>query len=243
MPRPAALFLAVTAVLLLWLRGGVAEEPRPVVLELLLAVDCSSSVSDAEFALQMGGIAQAFDDPTVQAAIEQAGAAGIAVALLQWSSLRSQVMAVDWTLITGAEGARAFAERVRRSPRYMGGGATAMSGALALATASIESNAFAGERKVIDVSGDGRANEGQSPAIPRALANRLGITINGLAILNEEPGLAGYYQSWVVGGPGSFLITADDYHDFIDAIRRKLIFEIRGAPIAERPATVQGARR
>ena len=50
--------------------------------------------------------------------------------------------------------------------------------------------------------------------------------INGLAILNEEPGLARYYIAGVVGGPGSFLLTADDFADFAVAMRRKLYFEI-----------------
>src|SRR3546814_13010333 len=75
-----------------------------------------------------------------------------------------------------------------------------------------------------DLSGDGRSNEGGSPAFARAAANRAGITINGLAILNEEPELAGYYIAGVVGGPGAFLLTADDFQDFAVAMRRKLYF-------------------
>src|SRR3546814_7921188 len=81
-----------------------------------------------------------------------------------------------------------------------------------------------------DLSGDGRSNEGGSPAFARAAANRAGVTINGLAILNEEPDLARYYMAGVVGGPGSFLVTADDFDDFARAMRRKLYFEIVGAP-------------
>src|SRR3546814_5657328 len=83
-----------------------------------------------------------------------------------------------------------------------------------------------------DLSGDGRSNEGGSPAFARAAANRAGITINGLAILNEEPELAGYYIAGVVGGPGAFLLTADDFQDFAVAMRRKLYFEIVGSPVA-----------
>jgi hypothetical protein len=61
---------------------------------------------------------------------------------------------------------------------------------------------------------------------------KLGITVNGLAILNEERDLARYYIAGVVGGPGSFLLTADDFSDFTRAIRRKIFFEITGPPIA-----------
>lgn len=112
-----------------------------------------------------------------------------------------------------------------------------MSTAMAEAIRALEQNAFHGERRVIDVSGDGRANEGESPAIARAYANRIGITINGLAILNEEPDLTRYYLAGVVGGPGSFLLTAVDFDDFAESMRRKLYFEIVGPPIAAAPNT------
>ena len=59
------------------------------------------------------------------------------------------------------------------------------------------------------VSGDGRANEGGPASVPRLKANRAGITVNGLAILKDEPDLAVYYVAGVVGGPGAFLLTAE----------------------------------
>ena len=64
-------------------------------------------------------------------------------------------------------------------------------------------------------------------------AARAGITINGLAILNESPTLDLYYADHVIGGPDAFIITAHDYEDFARAIRLKLLKEIRGAPLAE----------
>ena len=204
-------------------------------LELLLAVDGSSSVSDAEFDLQMEGLARAFEDPAVQAAIGELGAPGLAVGLMQWSSLEAQALAVDWTRVVGPGDARALAARIRGVGRVIQGGATSLSAAMATALAAIEHNSFAGERRVIDVSGDGRANEGESPALPRAAALAAGITVNGLAILNEDPALADYYLAWVVGGPDSFLMTAGDYRDFAEAIRLKLIREIQGPPIAAAP--------
>ena len=66
-----------------------------------------------------------------------------------------------------------------------------------------------------------------------------GITINGLAILNETPDLDSYYRERVVGGPGAFLMVADDYQDFIAAIRRKLVREIGGPAIALRASPNQ----
>ncbi len=215
--------------------SATAAERQSVSLELLLAVDSSSSVSDTEFALQMEGIARSFEDPQVIAAIEALGPQGLAVGLMQWSSLGAQSLALDWTQVGSVAEARALAGRIRRIGRLVGGGSTSMSAALSAAIAAIEHNGFAGTRRVIDVSGDGTANEGESPALPRAIAIASGITINGLAILNEEPDLAHYYRLWVVGGPESFLLTAVDYRDFAEAMRRKLLREIQAPPIARAP--------
>src|SRR3546814_4441183 len=89
------------------------------------------------------------------------------------------------------------------------------------------------EVRISDWSSDVCSSDlGGSPAFARAAANRAGITINGLAIQNEEPELAGYYIAGVVGGPGAFLLTADDFQDFAVAMRRKLYFEIVGSPVA-----------
>jgi hypothetical protein len=223
--------------------GARAAAAEIVMLELVLAVDCSSSVSDQEFQLQIEGIAGAFEDEAVLAALQQAGPRGIAVSLLQWSSARSQAEAIGWTHLTGIAESLAFAARVRATPRMIRGGATAISSALNRAVASLHGNAFTGERLVIDVSGDGRANEGGSPAVARAAANRAGVTINGLAILNEEPELAGYYIAGVVGGPGAFLLSAGDYSDFALAMRQKLYAEILGQPVARLPGAAAAGRQ
>lgn len=236
MQRLAQRIFFIASLLCGWLCSAFAvAQAERVRLELVLAVDSSSSVTYDEFDLQMEGIASAFEDPRVLAAIEDSGPEGIAVTLLQWSSLSVQAFAVEWTHIRGLADSLAFAERVRRAGRQVDGGATAMSTALTEAIVALESNGFLGERQVIDVSGDGRANEGESPAVVRAFANRIGITINGLAILNEEPRLDRYYLAGVVGGPGSFLLTADDFDDFAESMRNKLYFEIVGPPIAVLP--------
>lgn len=238
MRRLARHLSALAAVFCICSSGSFgAAASQTVDLELVLAVDSSSSVTDDEFRLQMLGIAAAFEDPSVLAAIEETAPLGIAVTLLQWSSNAAQAVAIDWTRITSSPEALLFAQQVRGSKRLVSGGATSMSNAIIHAVHSIQRNSFEGLRKAIDVSGDGRANEGESPAVARAYANQLGITINGLAILNEEPQLTDYYQAWVVGGPGSFLLTADDFDDFAVAMQRKLHFEISGAPIAAAPGS------
>jgi hypothetical protein len=229
---------------LLWLTVNPVFAQTPVFLELVLAVDCSSSVSDSEFELQMQGLARAFEHPDVLGALENVGETGIAVALLQWSGAEEQVRAIDWHRITRAADAEAFAGLIDATPRYVDGGATAIGTAMRDAVEWLSANDYVGQRKVIDVSGDGRANQGESPAFVRAAATAQGITINGVAILNEEPRLARYYAAGVVGGDGAFLLTADDYEDFARAIRKKLFFEIIGPPIVQAPPSgPQSARR
>ena len=217
------------------LAASPAWAQRTVALELVLAVDCSSSVDEDEFELQMRGLARAFEHPGVLGALEQTGTKGIAVALMQWSGAGQQAIAIDWQLINSSESALAFSRELDATPRFVSGGATAIGPAIEVAKLMLEQNAYLGERMVIDVSGDGRANEGGPASVPRLKANRAGITVNGLAILKDEPDLAVYYVAGVVGGPGAFLLTADDFNDFARATRRKLYFEISGPPIAALP--------
>ncbi len=214
----------------------------PVALELVLAVDASGSVHEGEFALQVDGVAAAFRDPGVLAAIEAQGPDGIAVAVLQWSGSGQQVVAVDWTLIRDREAAAEFADRVEATPRMIEG-ETAIAPAIAFAWRMIETNDFEGGRKTIDVSGDGSANVGPDPDEVRDAAVAAGLTINGLAILNEQPDLADYYREFVTGGTGSFVIEARSYSDFARAMRIKLLEEIRAAPVAQRlPSSVRLAQ-
>jgi hypothetical protein len=97
---------------------------------------------------------------------------------------------------------------------------------------------FEAPRRTIDVSGDGTNNAGRDVSLVRDEAVAKGITINGLAILSDRPlsfnpehtnppgGLEKYYQDNVIGGPGSFVMAAQDFNSFGKAILNKLIAEI-----------------
>jgi hypothetical protein len=213
----------------------LAESGRPVDLELVLAVDTSSSVSAEEFDLQMRGLAEAFRSPAVVQAVRAAGDLGLAVSLVQWSDARKQTLAIDWTMVTDEASALGFSQEIDNTPRLMVGGGTALGGALTFAMRQFETSGFKGRRRVIDVSGDGRANQGAHPSKIRDKAVAAGITVNGLAILNEDLYVDRYYLYNVIGGTGAFVMTANDYDDFAQAILQKLIKEIAGVPIAARP--------
>jgi hypothetical protein len=249
--RHARAAAGVTVVLAGGLLGGALASARPagaetqqaagpgapartaIELELVLAVDASSSVDRAEFALQMQGLAWAFRDRAVRAAIRSVN--GVAVTLLQWSSTGRQAVAVPWTLLRGDADAGEFAAALATAPRRVRSGGTSIAAALDAAYAEIAGNAYLGTRRVIDLSGDGRANMGARPSRARDRIAAAGVTINGLAILNEEPALDRYYAKYVIAGPRAFLMTAVDYDSFAVAIKRKLIREITGAQMAEAP--------
>lgn len=222
---------------------GLAAGPlraQPVALELVLAVDASSSVDYSEFDLQARGLAQAFRHPEVHAALQALGQPGIVVSVLQWAGANRQKVAVPWRRIATPAMAESVADEILRMPRYVVRGGTAIGGALEVATQMIRSSGFSGTRKVIDVSGDGRSNMGVPPGYLRDRAIQAGITINGLAILNEEVGVDRYYLDNVIGGDGAFLMTATDYSDFARAIRQKLVREISGTPMVRRQPDAPG---
>jgi hypothetical protein len=209
--------------------GVRAQEP--VDLALVLAVDSSGSVSRYEFDLQMRGLAEAFRSPGVVNAIKAAAPNGVAVNLMQWSSVDEQGQAFGWIVVRDTASAERVADLIDRTPRLVQDGATAISAALDVAARlALGVNA---KRRVIDLSGDGRDNQSGEILEGRIRAVAAGITVNGLAILNEDPLLEFYYLSEIIGGEGAFVLGADDYDDFAQAMEIKLIKEISSAPVSD----------
>ncbi len=223
----AGLFMLVTG----------AQAQTPVELELVLAVDVSTSVDETEFALQIQGLSEAFLHSEVVVAIRNAGPGGVAISLVQWAGQDEQTTAVDWFVVRDGRSAAEFSTRIAASPRDIKG-LTDIAGAIRYSIGSIESNAYQGARRVIDVSGDGSSDAASSEAA-RDAANSHGITVNGLVIHNIDYSLGElanidlrqHYANHVIGGPGAFMMTAKDYDDFRVAIRKKLVREITG-PLA-----------
>jgi Protein of unknown function (DUF1194) len=228
----AVLLGLVLAILLVSAAVASARAEVSVDLELVLAIDSSRSVDFGESELQMGGIANALRDPEVIEAIQGGAPNGVAVAVIEWSGPGQQLVAVDWTRITDAASAAALAARIEAMGRGLIG-ETAIGEALRFASDLLAYGPFEGARRIIDVSGDGPSNAGAEPEPMRDAAALAGITINGLAILRENPGLDRYYAEHVIGGPDAFVVIAEDYDDFARAIRQKLLREISGAPLAD----------
>ncbi len=214
---------------------------NPVDLALCLAVDVSASVDYDEFALMVGGYAAAFRDPGIAAAVAAGPRGAVAVAMLFWSDAGAQEVAVPWMRLDGEEAAAAFAEAVDLAPRLPRPGATALGEGMAAGLALLARCPAEATRLALDVSGDGRNNQGRPPGPVRDIGVAAGVTISALAVLDEEPDLLEHYREEVIGGPGSFVMHCPDYAAFAEAIRLKLRREIGGLLLSG-PGMREGGR-
>ncbi len=236
--------LAATILLALaW--TGPADAQVPVDTALVLAVDASGSIEEAEFRLQKEGIALAVTDPSVLGAIRGGPFRRIAIAYVEWGGPGMARPVVDWMLVEDDASAQAFAEAVLAAPRSPQS-YNAIGDAILLGTEMVRACPCEPARAVIDVSGDNPDNRSLRPApLARDDAVAAGITVNALAILQDgrygasgKPFLVENYEREVIGGPGAFVLTARSRKDFTDALRRKMVLEIAGRlPAPEFSAT------
>jgi len=238
---------AVGLAILGWRAACAAEQ---VDLALVLVTDVSRSIDDTEFDLEKQGYARAFTDPRVIAAIAAGPAGQITVMYMEFASVAEVRTVVDWTVLRDSASAADFAGAILAEPRSFAG-RTAISAGIDFAVQALSENGFEAERRVIDVCGDGTNNAGREVTAARDDALALGITINGLTIINDHPvswtfahvqpagGLTKWYRENVVGGPGSFVLEVHDFATFGDAMTRKLVSEIAAVPQADAVAALR----
>ena len=214
--------------------AGPTVAVEKVDVELVLAVDGSGSIDDIEFALQRKGFARAISHPLVLNAIRGGEFQKIAVLFVEWGAPESVETIVDWTVVRDADSAKVFADRLIAAPRQVFG-YNSISAAIAYSTKQILTNAYDGRQKIIDISGDGPQINGPPLAVVRAAALKAGITINGLAIKTRTGTsfrsafavpLEDHYRQDVIGGPGAFVMSADEETPFEEVILSKLVREI-----------------
>jgi len=229
---------------------AAAQQAIPDVdLEIVLAVDGSGSISASEFRLQLEGYANALRDEAVQSAAVSGPLGKIAVAMMVWSDAAFKKFETDWFVIDSRAAAGRYADiveifHVHSGRNYgMGGGGTGIGSGIEYALQMIDQNGIEARRRTIDVSGDGIETEPwfrEAMELPeaRALAASKDVTVNGLAILTDFGALDRYYEDEMITGPGAFVVVADDWPDFAEAIQRKLFLEFM-SPLAERTDRVR----
>lgn len=227
-----AAVLAVSAI-------QVSHAAESVDLLLVLAADVSRSITPDKFELQRQGYAAAMSDPQVLEALAAGPKHRIAVTFVEWSGTSSQATVVDWTLVASAGDAAAFGAKILTAPRAFAD-RTAIGSALRYSADVIAHSPYAGDRKVIDLSGDGISNAGDDIVSARNAVLAQGVnTINGLVILSEDTGpsylrehthppggLQSYYRQNVIGGLGAFVLVANGFETFGRSLVAKLIQEI-----------------
>src|SRR5580700_7953030 len=216
-----------------------ARAAEDVDLLLVLAVDVSRSIDATKFQLQREGYA-AVADPHVLEAIHTGRTGRIGLTFVEWSGVGAQKVVIDWTTIGDTDSAKGFGDRLLEAPRSFAD-RTSISGAIEFAMGQLDKAPYEAARRTIDVSGDGTNNAGRDVAMLRDEAVAKGITINGLVILSDNPmswnpdhtnppgGLANYYRNNVVGGPSAFVMVAENFNSFGQAIIKKMIAEVAQA--------------
>jgi Protein of unknown function (DUF1194) len=229
--------LVVLCALTLIVHSQNARAGEQVDALLVLAADVSRSIDQPKFQLQREGYAAAISHPRVLNAITSGPHRRIAVCFVEWSGVGAQKVVIDWTLIGDAGAARRFGDQLLEAPRSFAD-RTSISGAIDFAAALFDRAPYDSTRHTINVSGDGTNNSGRDAGAARDDALAQGITINGLVILTDVPlawnsehtnppgGLANYYRDNVVGGPGAFVIVAENFNSFGEAITKKVIAEV-----------------
>jgi hypothetical protein len=219
-----------------WADGTIVD------LQLVMAVDVSRSIDEVEAELQRRGYIEAMTSDRVIDAILSGEQKSVGICYVEWAGTHYQETVIDWTLIDSAAAAHRFADRLSEAPRTSQSW-TAVGAALAFSAQRFDTSPFTSRRRVIDISGDGRTNDGPPAELVRDRLVAQGFVINGLPVMMgrsnfgrpPDAALDKYYEENVIGGPGSFMIVATSFDDFGRAVRSKLIREISAIPPTDRP--------
>jgi len=219
---------------------GIVLQPEDasaieVDLELVLAVDVSSSVDPVEAQLQKNGYLHALVHPYVIDAITTGPKGRIAVIYIEYAGKGFQRVVADWAVIQDLKSAQSFIDILSRTP-VNSAPSTSISAVIDFSVNQIKNNTHRARRSVIDISGDGPNSDGRDVWEARDDAVARGITINGLPILSSRSdpkgfspsvGVTSHYQRFVIGGPGSFLMRVNEFENIAPTLIKKLIREIR----------------
>ena len=194
--------------------GLAATSANAATLELGLAIDGSGSMSVAQFNLQRNAYISVLSDLSV---LPRDGTTAIGVKVFSATVVNVFTMAE----ITAANhGALIAALMGMTRP----GSTTNIAGVLDAFTTEINGNSVTSSRQIIDVSTDGINNVGN---LNTSRTNALAAGIDQINCIGIG---AAANCAPVIGGAGSFGLTATTFDDFEKALRRKIRIEVRGVP-------------
>ncbi len=221
---------AASLTLLLSACGGVASaQPFCADVALVLAIDGSGSVTDSEYRFQKSAIAAAFRDDGVISAMKDAGT--VMLSAVFWGDGEFPTEDLGWFVVYDGVGAEGLAQGLERNERHVYGNTNIGSG-LWSALDKLSEPGVCARRSLINLSGDGRETMAPKQRIRATLYQArlrtisMGVTINALAIADDDDGLAAYYAQDVIRGTGGFTMTIRSQDDYAAAIRQKLKREL-----------------
>ena len=205
-------------------------------LALSLALDVSTSVDAAEYQLQTQGLAQALSSEEVASAVFGAPMSTVALHIFEWSGRYNQATVLDWTIVKSPHHLRRIAAQISGLERSQSEFPTSLGYALGFGATALK-NAPPCDRSTLDVSGDGRNNDGFGPQLALKNFDFSGVVVNALAIGGADDGIVSYFLEEVIHGPGAFVEYAPDHSHFARAIKRKLVREIGEQQFSELEST------
>ncbi|MEP3298535.1 MAG: DUF1194 domain-containing protein [Pseudoruegeria sp.] len=214
-----------------------AAFPAPLCRQALaLGLDVSGSVDQAEYQLQIQGLAKALIDPAVSDALLQMPDAPVSLLVFEWSGSNYQSDITGWRSITTLDDIYQLSTQLSTQDKRPTSGTTGIGAAMRAAGGYFQQvpNCW---RHTLDLSGDGQNNDWPAPETERQTASLSRVTINGLVIGTDQRtgtktlsadfgSLVRYYQSQVIKGPDAFVEIALGFEDYQAAMTRKLLREL-----------------
>ena len=225
------------AALIAWaLTLGPASASADCRQALALGLDVSGSVDLREYWLQRNGLASALEAPEIVAAFLAIPDAPVSVMVFEWSGAFYQRELYPWVSVTSPDDLAAIAEQLRSDKKVGGKNSTAIGAAMLFAGSAFQDVADCWKR-TLDLSGDGKNNDGPGPEELKDATALQNLTINGLIVIGytgassvlpqvDIAELVAYYQRNVIRGPGAFTEVALGFVDFEHAMKKKLLREL-----------------
>ncbi|MGV6811615.1 MAG: DUF1194 domain-containing protein [Brevirhabdus sp.] len=203
---------------------------------LALGLDVSGSVNAQEYRQQLDGLAGALADPAVQNALLAMPGIPVRLYVYEWSGAAYRRPVLPWTTITDDATLQRAIARLRGTARNTSPATTALGAAMEYGAWALSRQTDCWKR-TLDISGDGRSNEGPRPRNIRNSGAMAGLTVNALAIGADDPNtgdnraaeiaaLASYFEAEVIFGENAFVETALGFADYQNAMTRKLLREL-----------------
>jgi len=181
--------------------------------------------------MQVDGLARALLNNDVQQAFMAMPGAPVRLHIFEWGGIGTQRDLVGWIDITDTAVLQNISNTLLNTARRPREVQTAIGGAMIYGAKGLNRQSECW-RRTLDLTGDGKSNQGPRPRDVHDLPEMTDITINALVIGSATQGkdtiadLTAYFGAEVLRGPDAFVETALGFEAFQDAMERKLLKEL-----------------